>query len=133
MADGGRVAVLERDFHHVEATARVAHAATSQIPYREAHEPALLVPRHGRARGVVPAPPPRLDLDEDPGVGLSTDEIDLAARETHVAVDHAETRARQPARGVLLGRRPERAPPVARMFARVHGTSRTPFWPVGKE
>src|SRR6267143_509667 len=112
VADALCAVVVERDGHDVEAAADIAETLPLEILLGEPDETPPLPPLDRRARAVVPARPAALHLDEDPGVALAADEVELALSEPHVALDDDEARALEMARRGLL-RLP--ADPVARV------------------
>src|SRR5690349_19215074 len=69
------------DRHDVEATPHAVEPAPLEIELRKLGEPALLVPRDGGGRCVVPPSASALHLDEDHHAVVTTYEIDLAGGE----------------------------------------------------
>src|SRR5712692_9548577 len=95
--------ILEGDGDHVETAAHVAEALPLEVLLGEADEAPSLPPLHSGARAVVPARAPALHLDEDPGVAVAADEVELALPEPHVALDDDEAGALEVARRGVLG------------------------------
>src|ERR1044071_1363704 len=93
---------LDGDRAHVEAAARAIEPPRLQIVLGEANQPPALVPRHRVARPLAPVGPPALDLHEDHHVAVAAAQIDLALAKAHVALDHGEPGAPEPARRRLL-------------------------------
>src|SRR5207244_11463304 len=86
-----RLSDVERDLHDVEPNANVTQPVRFQVELREHDETALLVPRDRGGRTGVPSGSPSLYFNEHPHVAVATHEVDLAAAEAHVALDHAQS------------------------------------------
>ena len=79
---------------------------------RQAREPALLVPRHGRRRRVAPRRAATLDLDEDHDVAVAAHEVDLAVAQADVALEDAKAGAREVRGRRVFRRAAERLPGI---------------------
>src|SRR5438093_11912889 len=102
VADVGRAVVAHADGDHVEPASDVAEALPLEVVLGEAHETPPLPPLDRRRRGVPPARLAALHLDEHPGAAVTADQVELAEREPHVALDDDEARAREEARRRVL-------------------------------
>src|SRR2546425_727248 len=95
------------DGDHVEAAGHLAEAPPLEVVLGQADETPPLPPLDRRRRGVPPARLAALHLDEHPGAAVTADQVELAEREPHVALDDDEARAHEKGGGRLFRSAPE--------------------------
>src|SRR5438552_4799717 len=108
VADVGRAVVAHGDGDHVEAAGHLAEAPPLEVVLGQADETPSLPPLDRCRRGVPPARLAALHLDEHPGASITADQVELAEREPHVALDDDEARTREEGGGGLFRSAAER-------------------------